>query len=949
VFRRRNMPSWAERPQLQLRPGYARLGMGDGDARDLSFQELRSLRRQDASTARGEQVAAFGENLLTSPTDPGYRALYSIVGVGGTGKTWMLHEFEEAAQSRSVPAAWSDHTDESVLALMRRFAAGLDAPDLFSDYLDKDALYRRRIEEVRGDPDAPAGTFEALGRTAGRGVLAAAPHLVPSLSLPLQLVDTEAVVDASGELAAYLASKLKKSEEIELLTQPVEQLTPLFVIGLRRLASNFRSVALLFDTFEQTYHYVEPWLHDVLTGVHGESPATLVIAVAGQRSLSRTLWTEDEPYIARIQLDVFSTEEATAYLSANGITSEPLVSELIRLSGCLPVLLATLAAGRPSTGGELGDVSGTAVEVFLKWIPDEDRRTASIAAAFPRLLNEDTLEVVLGAEQAARHFGWIRSMPFVRETNLGWSYHEVVRAQFLRFQRKESPSRWRSLQGSLRSYYTSLAEEVGGRAARSAKNSEWQRLSTEAVYHEFCADSDASVRLINKLGGLIDITASVVERFAEASRQAGEAADDLTLAKWAEIFLEASGDDVEKSVPALDSLIDSELPGVEPEVMARLLHFRGAAQASRENASAALKDFSAALRHHPRVTHLHTDRAAALLALNRSEEAREALEVAIAANGDESEIASAWALLARINGAEKHLDDALRCANQAVAIAPLRADYLMLRGHIEEDLGSTDAAVEDFQRAMDVDPSSRHTALHAIGRAQSKAGRGERAEEAILESLEILPNCPACWKDLIELASGGHISRVPDSLRELPYELNASMLEHRADLFAAHGCWSSAAADLLDAVKVGPAWREKHLSQLGLWLSYAGRYDEAVAILREALSANGPGLVLAYNLAVAKVRASSVVESESEIRQATALAREGPRDGVSAMHCEYGLAGLGALTGEVDDALDRLRTVLHQFADARGWIMHDPAWHDVREDVRFQELVDFHPPKPIRS
>ena len=53
------------------------------------------------------------------------------------------------------------------------------------------------------------------------------------------------------------------------------------------------------------------------------------------------------------------------------------------------MLVELLAAMKPQPGASLPDVSKDAVERFLQWIPQEDRKHAALLAAVPRQFNRD--------------------------------------------------------------------------------------------------------------------------------------------------------------------------------------------------------------------------------------------------------------------------------------------------------------------------------------------------------------------------------------------------------------------------------------------------------------------------------------------------------------------------------------------------------------------------------
>lgn len=251
-------------------------------------------------------------------------------------------------------------------------------------------------------------------------------------------VDEEAFASLAGDFATYVARKIGNKDEVRLVLEPVEVLTPLFLDGLRDLAGE-RPLALFFDTYEHTGPFLDSWLRDLLEGRYGDEPANILLTIAGRDELDRNLWAPYEPLLARLPLEPFTEEEARTYLARKGVTDEWVVEVVLSLSGRLPLLLATLAAEGPDDPGKVGDPSGEAVERFLKWVEEPERRRAALDAALPRHLNRDVLTVLVGEEAAGALFDWLIRMPFVLRRGDGWVYHEGVRTQMLRYKRRESP------------------------------------------------------------------------------------------------------------------------------------------------------------------------------------------------------------------------------------------------------------------------------------------------------------------------------------------------------------------------------------------------------------------------------------------------------------------------------------------------------------------------------
>jgi hypothetical protein len=112
----------------------------------------------------------------------------------------------------------------------------------------------------------------------------------------------------------------------------------------------------------------------VLDGDYGDLPESLVLTIAGRHPLNPGDWADYAPVLADVPIVPFTEAEARQLLTAKGVTDERVIEVILTVSGRLPLLVATLAGNQPTDPGQVGDPSGDAVERFLKWEPDDERR-----------------------------------------------------------------------------------------------------------------------------------------------------------------------------------------------------------------------------------------------------------------------------------------------------------------------------------------------------------------------------------------------------------------------------------------------------------------------------------------------------------------------------------------------------------------------------------------------
>jgi hypothetical protein len=379
-----------------------------------SLQDRIRERQQSGFVGRQEQVTQYQENFGFPVDDERRRFLFSVHGDAGVGKTFLARQLQRSAAAAGALTGYTDEAAEDVTAAMAAIARQFSrAGSKLGDFEKRAAEYQQHRHELESDPQAPPGVAAFLTKTAVTIGLAAARDIPVAGSL-LAPVDAAAAAEQANLAREYLSRKLRDHRDARLLLSPVDELTPVFVDGLNRAAAG-RMVALFFDTYERTEPLLDGWLRGLYAGRYGDLPETLITTISGQKPLDPNRWGEYLAVIADIPLEPFSEVEARQFLASKGITDEPTVQVILTLSGHLPLWLATLAGARSQGSTETGDPSGNAVERFLKWEDDPARRQIALAAALPRVLNQDVLAVLTAPDQARGMFGWLRELPFVSQ------------------------------------------------------------------------------------------------------------------------------------------------------------------------------------------------------------------------------------------------------------------------------------------------------------------------------------------------------------------------------------------------------------------------------------------------------------------------------------------------------------------------------------------------------
>jgi len=447
---------------------------------------IRSRQRSDFVGRQG-QVVQYQENLAIPADDERRRFLFNIHGDAGVGKTYLTRQLRQIATDNGSITAYIDETVDDVTSAMAVIAEEFSRSGArLGGFEKRAAAYRKRRHELEADPRAPDGVAAFVTKTAVMISLAALRD-VPFAGALAAPVDAQATADQVNRARAYLAQKFRDHADVELLLSPTDELTPVFISEVNRVAAD-RPIALFFDTYERTSPLLDRWLRRIYDGQYGDLPETLITTISGQKPLDPNLWGDYLTVIADVPLEPFSEAEARQFLASTNIHDESTIQVILTLSGRLPMWLATLAQARPADAADIGDPAGDAVGRFLKWEHEPAKRKIAITAALPRTLNQDMLAAIAPSDRASELFDWLRGLPFMTRRAGKWAYHEVVRAAMLRLQLAQSPSEWQSNQNTLAQANRRWAQGAAGGTDEAWTNPNWIDYTREEMYHLLCAD-----------------------------------------------------------------------------------------------------------------------------------------------------------------------------------------------------------------------------------------------------------------------------------------------------------------------------------------------------------------------------------------------------------------------------------------------------------------------------
>jgi tetratricopeptide (TPR) repeat protein len=525
-------------------------------------------------------------------------------------------------------------------------------------------------------------------------------------------------------------------------------------------------VALFFDTFERTAPFLNQWLRDLYAGRYGDLPGELITTISGQFPLNPNLWGDYLPVIADFSLQPFSEAEARQFLASKNITDEPTIDVILTLSGRLPMWLATLAEARPEDAADIGDPAGDAVERFLKWEDDPNRRAVAVTAALPRTINQDVLGVITNIDKSRELFAWLCGRPFVTRQAESWTYHEVVRAAMLRLQRAQSPRQWRENHNLLARANAQWASEHAEGAKQTWSNADWVAYTIDETYHLLCADPVSN--LPQALAAAVRAAESSIGRarqWAEILSDAGRDADRPVLQGWGQRLLDGIKDT--DLTGYLTCLINEASLEVVPLVIA--LRQRGVCYVLAERYEEAIADFTRAIELDPKC----------LLAIGRRGE------------------------IYRQTGS---YEEAFADFNRVIDLDANDARGYTSRGQTYQATGRHDEAIADFTRAIELDPDLDWAIAHR-GESYRLLGRYEEALADFTRAVELDPDF--AWaigsRGQVNQAMRRHDEAIADFTRAIELDPDyAWAIGSRGQVHQAMRRHDEAIADFTRAIELDP-------------------------------------------------------------------------------------------------------------------------------------------------
>ncbi|MCC5662451.1 tetratricopeptide repeat protein [Nostoc sp. CHAB 5784] len=841
-----------------------------------SLQDILKQRQQSGFVGREDQVNQFRQNLTLPPEDDRRRFLYNVWGQGGVGKSTLLRQFRKIADEAKIISAYIDEAEKTIPEVMGRLAEELERQGhKLTQFTERYKVYRQKRQELETDPEAPQGFSAFVGKTVVKtGVRLA--RQVPVGGAVFDFVDEDALATQAGEWASYVAKKITNKDEVRLVQEPVEILTPLFLQDIFKIAEKI-PVVLFFDTYERTGEFLDNWLREILEGRHGEVSLNILIAIAGRHELDKNHWTPYEGLIVRFPLEPFTEEEAQQYLTRKGITDNRIIEVILRLSGNLPLLVGMLADAHPNDPNQVIEPSSSAVERFLKWVDHPKRRQVALEAAIPRCLNRDVIAKLRGEEEADELFTWLKETSFVNERTDGWAYHDVVKTQMLRHKRLSSPQGWADIHGKLAEYYDSLRNDLQLDEENKQRDPSWQSHTLNVLYHNLCQSPQRNLSVsLNEFLAALKNKRKFAQQYAETMLQAGKDADSAEVQRWGEQL--ASGlkayEEKRYEVPAQMLTTFLSDANLEAKWRAVALDWRSYIYSQSNQYSKALEDLTEAIKLAPEEVEYLTVRGMTYCQMQRYPEALLDFSRVIELDPNYQ-----WAIANRGITYRRmyRYDEALQDCNRAIELDPNDQWTLAHRGVTYCYMQRYLESLQDLNRAIKLDPNYQW-AIASRGDTYRYMQRYNEALQDFNRAIELDTN----FQLIPATGFRGLIYRRMQRYHETPQDLDRAIvlnpnyqwvLARRGDTYRQMQRYSEALQDLNRAIELDPKDDWSLFKRGSIYLVLQG-YNEALADFSHAINLKSNDDCYLYDRALAYQALNQPDKAQADLALAIKLAKQ---------------------------------------------------------------------------
>ncbi len=449
----------------------------------------------------GRENAVDTLKLLLTKRPPRRLVVASISGPGGVGKSFLLeHVLAGVDVEGDKYLKLSSHGRDAAVAGMvdlitRQLLQSCKQVDAASVYMRRTRDCRKALDAIdksfsdrvarAAKKESLLGSVDIIRVLAHAGVTAAEvledtkngkvqatatiakailKHVEknPAVAEKTAQLIRDAASDPSGSrFASGLTKRLLRDATATTCEAFVSDLTDLLVGWEKRKLENLLKLLppkapgvdrllLVLDDYESLpVRAQSAFVHDLLPALAGARFESTVVVI-GRDALTdaHQQWSDKfEKYIeAEIRLSELSVEEASRYARDRGISDEKIVERIVTETRGFPFLLAT-EVDAEKAGGR----SALTLEKFIarttRWMTSEQREWL-VHLSFLDTVNEDTIGVMLPAEDPRAVLEWFKHEPSIRApsgTPAKWRVLPIVRSRVQAHVELDSPRRHEEL------------------------------------------------------------------------------------------------------------------------------------------------------------------------------------------------------------------------------------------------------------------------------------------------------------------------------------------------------------------------------------------------------------------------------------------------------------------------------------------------------------------------
>ena len=668
--------------------------------------------------------------------------IYAIHGQGGVGKTYLSKKYRTIVDAKNGISVFTDESIPSLLDWMGNVAKQFkEKGHELKEFTKRYKLYLQETKKLEADPEKPKGTLGAIVRTISKGAIKEAKKQLPGGEVIGSFIDEDGLAKTAGEWVEWVKTKIGNKDEVDLVLRPIEVLSPLFWSDIDRFAEEFSCICFFIDTYEYSDQYLEEWLLDVFNGKHGDAiPENCLFVIAGRNVLNANKWSafSSSAALEEISLNSFTEEEANQYLDSNQITDQAIRKDIIDLSDCLPVLLAWLVKTAKSNPTNLQRVSATAVDRFLHWVQDEEKKQIALQLSVARAFNQDTLSALIeDATKAKALFDWITDQPFVLPKGDRWAYHDVVKSHMQSYLQNRSQEDWKIIHSKFVDYYLQKQEALHCTDEEQKTNANWFAMEVEQLFHSLSMDRQASLKTIIRYivyywyEGKLDSVRVLGTIFLHTKEQA------LIIKQWQgfiekDIYPIGNREDKVELIVLIKHLIQTQY--IEnPEQNAFLYLQMGLAYAEQEKYAEAIESYKKSLAIKPDQDSAYYNMGIAYAEQEKYDEAIACYKKSLQINPDKD---SAYYNMGLAYAEQEKYEEAIGFYKKSLAIKPNQDAAYNNMGVAYAEQEKYEEAIGFYKKSLAIN-SDQYTTYNNMGLAHTDQGKYDEAIESYKKSLQI--------------------------------------------------------------------------------------------------------------------------------------------------------------------------------------------------------------------